>query len=286
MFDASTATPKLRDVYWLGAHKTGTTSLQHTLSLANAALVQGGYGCPTMEHIRRAYTRPLLYHGHGSTPAAPLPKTPQIIFDENILALVQDALSPFALYPDGAERARRVWDHLGRATPDLVLGIRNFATYLPSLYCETLKSTPYRPFHAFNNTALHALSWADLAERLLAAFPGARLRVYRAEDLPNNEAVVLGWVTGLGADVFPQVTTSVRAGFSGLALRALARIAADRTVTFDDVARAVANHPRGPDAPAFDPWQAQQRADLNMMYALDCDALAAMDRVDFWHPTP
>lgn len=265
------------DILWLGAHKTGTTSLQQQLSRGRRALGRRGLFYIDMPALRARYTRPLLDQAKPA-PIASLPRggAPYLVFDENIPGLVQDALHPTGLYPDGAERALRLSQALGLDRPRLVLGIRDFARYLPSLYCEVLKSMPFRPFSEFWTGRLTLLSWSDLAERLLAAFPGSSLWLYRAEDLRGCENALLEWITGLEPGVLPPPLPALRAGFSQKAVMALhetaRRMAPDLPGPLD-LHSAVQRHPRQATDDAFSPWTATERRDLDLLYRADLAAL-------------
>lgn len=261
--------------------------------LARAApdLAAQGIHYTEMEQFRSQVTRPLLYHDYADRPLEAPPNVAgrHLLFDENILALVQDALAPSGLYPEGAERALKLATALQLQAPVLVLGIRSFADYLPSLYCEALKSTPFKPFARFCVTALATLSWADLVERLACAFPQSQILIYRAEDLRQREAELLSWVTGGQITALPQPGKSQRQGFSDAAVRALhqlakGRLAKGRAVGFDDLAACLAAHPREAGSPAYAPWSARERQTLDLIYQLDVARIRSLDRVTLWRP--
>jgi len=261
--------------------------------LARAAPDLAGQGIHyiEMEQFRSQVTRPLLYHDYAGRPLEAPPEVAgrHVLFDENILALVQDVLAPSGLYPEGAERALKIARALQLQAPVLVLGIRNFADYLPSLYCEALKSTPFKPFARFCVTALATLSWADLVERLACAFPQSPILIYRAEDLRQREAELLSWVTGGQISTGAQPGKSQRQGFSDAAVRALHQLAKDGSVGlnpvgFDDLAACLRAHPRDADSAAYAPWSASERQTLDLIYALDVARLKTLDRVALWRP--
>lgn len=261
-----------RDILWLGLHKTGTTFLQKSLDLSQEALRTEGLGWVGLEPFRTAWTRPLLHADHAVAPAptAAFPDCARrLVFDENILALVQDAVTPAGLYPQGAERARIVARHLGLRAPLLVLGLRGFAGYLPSLYCETLKSTPFRPFRAFLRWPPEAMSWLPLIDRLRAAFPESPMLLYRAEDLPGHEAQLLAAVTGLAPGVFTLHEGVERPEFSQAALDAIARQAETGPVGPEAVKAMAAALPRDAGRPGFDPWDAREHALFRAIEARD-----------------
>lgn len=281
------------DILWLGAHKTGTTYLQSLLPHARTALARAGLLHLGLAAFRSFYTDPIL-NAPADTATAPLPRdetgAPRyLIFDENIPALVHDVLSRHALYPDGAERALQLARSAGVHPGRIVLGIRSFDSYLPSLYCEVLKSMPFLPFAEFNRTPLTALSWSNLIERLAAAFPKAQICVYRAEDLKGREADLLAWVTGLAPQDFPAAPGPVREGFSQGAIDALHALHRQGPVRHQDVARCLEAHPRTPGSAPFRPWEDARQRDLKLAYALDLEEIRALEkstqnRISLWRP--
>ena len=265
-----------QDILWLGVHKTGTTFLQKSLDRSQQALQAAGIGWTGLESFRAAWTRPLLHADHDVAPA-PAETFPdcahRLVFDENILALVQDAVTPAGLYPQGADRAQIVARHLGLRAPRLVLGLRGFAGYLPSLYCEMLKSTPFRPFRSFLRWPPEAMSWLPLIDRLRAAFPDSPMLLYRAEDLPGNEAPLLAAVTGLAPETVTLHEGTERPGFSQAAIDAITARAETAPMNPEAVKAMAAALPRGLDRPGFDPWDAREHALFRAIEARDLAVL-------------
>ena len=217
------------DTLWLGVHKTGTTFLQKSLDLSQAALQDHAIKYVELAEFRRLYTRPLLHANHTEPPAPAWQVTgadrQRLVFDENIMALVQNTLGGEGLYPYGSGRARVMADYLGLLQPRIVLGLRSFRSFLPSLYCEALKSTAFRPFDKFSVTPWEYLSWDDLVGRLIAAFPGSEVVCYAAEGLRGRERDLLAKVTGLPPEELTLLDGQERPGFSDAAVRALEDLA-------------------------------------------------------------
>ena len=269
------------DTLWLGVHKTGTTFLQKSLDLSQRALRAAGVQYMELAAFRAAYTRPLLHQGHPDPVGPPLPAGKRLVFDENIPALVQHALGAGGLYPDIGPRARRVADHLGLVRPRVVLGLRGFGGFLPSLYCEALKSTAFVPFRRFLVTRVADLSWDDLVGRVVAAFPGSEVMIYTAEALRGRERALLGLVTGVEAAAFTLLDGAERPGFSNAAVQALHEVAKSRAVTRADVSGQTRLHPKGPGVPGFDPWTMAEAATLDRIYADDLARLVRRPQVRF-----
>jgi hypothetical protein len=264
------------DILWLGLHKTGTTFLQKSLNLSQKVLRQGAIHYVDLDEFRRCWTRPLLHKNHAEAPAqALLPEGMDrwLVFDENILALVQHGLTRHGFYPDAGPRASIISDYLGLRAPRIVLGLRSCASLVPSLYCEALKSTPFKTFQSFLQQPVEEISWLPLIERLQATFPESELLLYRAEDLSGQEGRLLSAVTGLPAAAFTLLDKPERVGFSHAAVSHLHALAERGPVSRDMVRETVRDLPRGPERPGYAPWSSEDRAILDATYARDIAVL-------------
>jgi len=276
-------------VLWLGAHKTGTTYLQGMLDATSVHLQQGGVEYESLGSFRDRYTRPLLNKGFLSRPAPARDfrrgSTQTILFDENIPGLVQNAISrQIGLYPMMEIRVRKVVNYLDFEPQILLFGIRNLVGYLPSLYCEMLKSTPYQTFEHFMKRVPDQLQWYWLAKRMAAMFPDAPLYIYRAEDLRGNERRLLSSLTGVPATDFNTNIEQERSGFSKKAIRRLKKLSETQEVTRSDVFRMNRRFPKSTENPGFDPFGDARRQRFNKLYEKDLveiDADPNMTLIDF-----
>lgn len=276
------------DIYWLGAHKTGTTFLQACLEASRDALRRHGLSYQSLDEFREAHTRPLLDRTGAPSPAPPpVPGERRLVFDENILGLVQDVTAPDGLYPSGPWRADEMADRLDLDTPRLVLGLRGFAGFLPSLYCETLKSIPFQPYRAFLRTPEERLSWQPLVSGLLRVFPRSNITIYTSDTLRDREMQLLSYLTGIPtAELHRANASSERLGFSHQAVELMTAAHAKAGALGPQEAKRIAqDHPRGPDAAGFDPWTPDERNRLDALYAADLEAISAWPRVTLLDPT-
>ena len=276
--------PRAHTTFWLGAHKTGTTFLQKTLWESRAALAAHGVGYEELEAGRNRFIRPLLSPDSFVGPLAPGSlfthgAKQTLVFDENIIGLVQQALSTERLYPLAIDRLNRFVAHTGLEPDEIVFGIRSFDGYLPSLYCETLKATPFKPFHRFIRRLPAEPSWTELIQRLQTRFPRAQMRVYQYEALRGNETQLLSRVLPLAPDEFTLHQSDERPGFSQAAIDRLEKLHKKGEVTRPMVSRAVRNNPKGPDNPAYYPWKPKRAAALRALYARDIAKLQRMAHV-------
>ena len=262
-----------RNILWLGAHKTGTTYLQKSLDLSQGALRAHNVKYIELNAFREKYTRPLINGRPGMTVAANEFDTQgpgtNLVFDENIPALVQHVCTPEGVYCQGPERARRMADHLELGTPTLVLGIRSFTGFLPSLYCETLKANPFKPFRKFLRTPFKNLRWYPWVKALQGAFPGAQMLVYQYENLRGKEQALLSYVLGIPPQDFTLLGAVERPGFSHRAIRSLREMYKENKVVHKDLREAVKRYPKGAEYPGFHPWKAAEKETLELLYARD-----------------
>lgn len=279
-----------RDVLWLGLHKTGTTFLQKSLDQSQEPLRSAGICWVPLDEFRAKWTRPLLQkQPHGTAPAPPdLPpdlspdpangRRHRLIFDENIIGLVQNGVTEQGLYPMAGQRTLRIARHLRLERPQLVLGLRGFVGFLPSLYCEALKATPFQPFRTFLRWPIEAMSWLPLIRQLLAAFPESELLLYRAEDLRGHEALLLAHLTGLQFSDFVLLGAPERVGQSHEAILRLHQMAERQPIAQNELRRMTQLFPRSPERGGFMPWDAAERALLDALYDRDIVHLCAQSR--------
>lgn len=263
-----------RSVFWIGAHKTGTTYLQHCLDASREALNAHHVKYLELEDFRSRYTYPLLMKRWTGAPPQPSVFTSSdnylnFVFDENMLSLVQHVLSPQGVYRKGAERLKTMMDHLGLSAPKIVLGMRCFDTFLPSLYCETLKSTPFKTFDKFLVTPFEALRWAPLLMDLQEMFPDSEIVTYRAEDMRGREKELLGYLTGIPADEISLAKSGERLGFSQKAVNTLVSMHKSNPVSLGDVDRVCKASPKSKTLPGYMPFDSEERAFLQELYAQD-----------------
>ena len=292
-------------IYWLGAHKTGTTFLQKCLDLSVSALNDHGIYYTELEEFRTRYGRPLLNQTPGEAAAEDDyddRKYPtRLVFDENIPGYVQHALSVAGFYPEAVQRSARIARYLDLDVQDIVFGVRRYDTFLPSLYCETLKSTPFRTFDQYLKRSFRVrpkhpqepgpppppeplifdrMNWHQLVGRLADAYPDARVRVYFHEQLRGNEARLLAEVLGLEASDITALDKLERTGFSGRAVDELHLLSAEQTVTRPDIRRAVRQFPAGKKFPTYLPWDESDRELLQRNYQQDSKRLRSDPRIE------
>ncbi len=276
----------LKRTFWLGAHKTGTTYLQGILAQSLEQLADNGVGYELLEPFRNRFTRPVVY-GNYVGPAAPsdtLTKGSRqsLIFDENIIGLVQDAISVRGFYPNALTRLERLTEYLGFEPDEIVFGLRSQDTFIPSIYCQTLRSLPHKSFRSFLGPRKLNLSWANILKKFQQRYPRALIKVYLSEDLPGSELKLLSELLDIPRSVFgPPMQNRENKGFSQATVETLDSLAETQNVVRSDIIATNRRYPKGPDHPAFYPWTAEEAKKLKWNYQQDIEIVKTMKSVAF-----
>ena len=275
-------------VLHLGAHKTATTHLQQALKRSRAALTDRETALFLPDDLRRNGLMLQDWLGQSSTDpeheailraAFARPARRLLISEENAIGMVpgpsltRDGL----LYARAGQRLARLRRVLPEAPVTLALAVREGAGFLASCHVQALMAGRVAPFaQVFGGIDPAGLDWAGLADRLLSAWPGARLLVWDHADWPAVADQVAAALLGPGARA-PDWPRGL--SHPGLSAPAVARLLAEAPPD-PGAARDLARRLRrdlGKEAghPPYDPWPAEYR--LRATAALKRD-LAALDR--------
>lgn len=206
------------------------------------------------------------------------------------LAFQRDAVTEHQLYPAAAKRLLGLQQLFAREEVDLLLAIRNPATFLPALSARRAQKGHGPLPEGFDASGL---KWSELIGRLRAACPEARLTVWCDEDTPliwhrvlraaagHDEATELDHALDLASSLMEP------AG----ARRLLAWFAEVRPQT--DAARQkglaqflerFAVHERLQMTFEMPGWTEATVNDLTARYEADCARIAEMEGVRFLRP--
>jgi hypothetical protein len=279
----------------VGAHKTATTHLQETLTRVRDGLAARGvdfipnplvreHGLARRLWERRPIARlPFVGPAHMrdaiEATVEPLRRGPGVVVlsEENILGRPEHIFAePF--YPQAGQTLGRLASLAGRADLVLFLSVRGYDSFLPSAYAERLKHSP-PPAGGFEGMRARLVarppSWHDLVQRIRAAAPTARLRIWRQEDYRANDAAIMETVCGCPLPPLPEISdpTWTRSP-SASAIAAAERVPAD--LGYEERLARIRDLYAGsePDGDRFRPVSAGERQRLRDAYAADLERIA------------
>jgi hypothetical protein len=209
-------------------------------------------------------------------------KKPLLVSDENLIGSCERIFALRTLYPSALPRLQRLAEVLAGHEVRIWLAVREYAGFLRSAYCETLRHGPYRPFRqAYTGLAVPERGWEHLAKDVRQAFPKAELRCWRYESLQALRAPITSTLFGLAPEALPAPDERRdRRSLSRMAVRVLDDIF--EHVGADDATRVRASVERtvsGGGMPAFDPWEEAEREHFSAAYERSIAALQAMPGV-------
>lgn len=222
----------------IGAHRTGTTSLQAALHAHRQSLSARGVGYwgPSAMRAKRFPGVFRWFKGPTLTPAEQgaceiiatenIPLLSQrlrnqrhlghekiIISDENILGDMKINLQTKALYPDAAHRLALFSRIFGPYISRISLTIRSYDSYWRSLLAHQIAKGGAAPTaQMLDALATQPKRWLDVVADVQTAFPEAEIRVMRFEDwiaAPNAQIeAVFGAPLGLPTRVAARLNPS------------------------------------------------------------------------------
>jgi len=212
----------MKIIVHLGAHKTATTHLQNVLQKAESTLKGSGIYYWSLDDFRAKITKQIDWnrsHSPGffkriffpgecpnrnpfSMFADTVDKISRehgkiIISDENLLGGAKAIYDTNQIYGKNANRIFFIRKLFRKYDVQFFLSIRNPATFLPSIYCESLSWMKFRPFEEiFQKKPLHELSWLPLISVLRDGLPGQKLTIWDYEVYRNDKQFIIDQLTG------------------------------------------------------------------------------------------
>lgn len=213
----------------IGAHKTATTHLQHTLAAIRPRLVARGVDSIPLPVVRSGGLAQALIARRPSMHMPvlrgmvarhlvraiidPFRQGPQtvILSEEKLLGSPRKVFSE-PLYPMVEHIIPRLASLGDAAEVTLFLSIRGFHTHLPSTYAQELRVLP-PPEGGFDAIKARVLSrppsWFDLVRRIRAAAPGTPLRIWCQEDYRDNAEAILSALAGCDIGALPDMSDPI-----------------------------------------------------------------------------
>lgn len=275
----------------LGAHKTATTYIQHILGDMRSELLTEGLdvlvphqglreqSLTRFAARRRKHRFTALARGSELTRLlTPLRQGPSrlLMSEEALLGWTQDVVS--GRFYQGLDYAFTVLGRLAaQSEMTLYLSIRSPETFLPSIYVESLRHGPlaaggFEPIRAW--VRRDPPRWSGLVATIRRAAPKARLVIWRYEDFQSQQADILSRLCGrpvMPPAVSPETSHTKSGSASAVAvaealeptLRGTPRYAAVKAIFADPALQ----------GPAFQPFDAEERAELRSLYEADLDTI-------------
>lgn len=291
-------------VYHLGAHCTDDSLLVRVLLRNHGQLLAQGTAIPHPDRYPALLRAAASAYAGRAVPAgtadelldALLPNEGDdhvdrvVLSFDGFLALQRDAVTETQFYPAAGNRARGLAALFPQDEVELLLAIRNPATWLPALSARR-KAKDQDPLpQGFDGSNLR---WSELVRRITAACPEAKLTIWCDEDSPLISHAILRAMAGhdeaLELKHALDLTTSLMDPQG--AKRMLNWFAEARPDT--DAARqeSIAQFlerfalPEKLETEIDMPgWDAATVAKLTADYEADCESIAAMPNVNFLRP--
>lgn len=271
----------------LGAHKTASTYIQSRLLHSHGNLRREGIDYVPLSILRADLTPHLwrtvrpglggLLHPRAFSDAldrlidrAEARGTRRLLLsEENFLGNCSEIVIDGAFYPRVWGAMERLADEFGEAPVRIFLAVRGYADFFASAYGQVIRNVRYVGFDTRLKARLLAMrrGWVDVVSDIRAAFPDARIRLWRYEDMAMIEPFLFREI--LGAAAARRLCAFDERPLQGLSAAAFAEIGALRpaSVTPAVVTRISQRLPKGRSLPAFDPWTRAERAELDARYS-------------------
>lgn len=282
----------------LGAHKTATTYIQRSLDGARASLAAAGTAIilpadirgriglknpsirftPEENAGRIADAQPKL-DALLEQAARAVPATRIVLSEETLIGSSRHNLSRQSLYDDIALRLRVLPDWLNSGRVTFFFSTRAYPEFFASNVTTAIRGRYVCDLDRLRAGLIRSdRRWFDVIADIREAFPKARLRLWRYEDLSAVQGRLMQDMAGQGIEMYsgPRLTTTLSAGAMDWLL------ARAGTPDFTDPSRKIirqarARFPVGEDNPPFSLWD-KDRAEFHALqdtYRQDWDAIRA-----------
>lgn len=284
----------------LGAHKTGSTFVQHTLLGNVNALTESGVCFIPLTKTRNTIGRAVNRQSDEFVaPARQLLAEVAsrsviqriVLSDENLLGwpgrrphrvgLWWPGRRPHrvGLYPRAKVHLTRLKERIGVDDEQLTifLGVRSLDEYLPSLYCEHLLHLPFLSFGQFlNEYDLDTLSWTGLVDDIRFVFPRAEYVCWTFEAFRRAPTKIAALIAGAPER---SITDCAKVSRESLSARAIEKLSSlirgplSAKEIRQRVEEARAAFPRSAKYPAFRPFSPVEVKCFRARYDRDVDML-------------
>ena len=293
--------PDVKVVLHLGAHKTASTYLQSRLAKSSNALRQMQVGYVDLKTFREVVARAgglrRCQHRYAMlsqrTLRAELSGLIQrenilgaervVLSDENILGHLCDLSNAGKFYPTAGPRLRVIREALRDWDLEIVVSVRDYVTFLPSVWSHMVLREGYQPFSPQVARAFltGGRGWAEVLQDLQRAAPGVPLRLWTFEEFAKLEADVLETLVGpVSRSAVDPLGRHAMPGLSGAAVERIEDLVRNgETPTPDRVRKISQQFAKANGHMPYMPWTEDVATRLGARYATDLERISRMPDV-------
>jgi hypothetical protein len=266
----------------LGAHKTGTTFIQHVLVAKDQELTRFGVAMIPLKTVRSRVTSAFgsgnLESGAGllTETAEKVPSCERVIVsDENISGSgTRDILRQGRpLYFSLASRLDNLCQQvLANRRMTVYFCIRSHVEFLPAMYSEALRHNDFCSFEEYlRGIDLRNLSWIPVVREIASVVGPQNLVLWDFETFKKNPLRIAAAIAGVPEQTLSGASADRRTSASGKAIQALAAL---RTALADSEIRKLVKSveralPQGSEYPVFRPFDEQTAQQLRRRHEGD-----------------
>jgi len=278
----------------IGAHKTTTTHLQRSFLMQNEALIRAGvryYGPDSLRTSGRGIADIFgLTGGETTSGRSPVEQRDFMLKDghrlvlseENFIGVLHDREGRInaPLYPRAQERVAALAEAVDAGPIDVLVGVRNPASFLVSAYGQALMGGHQISFDAYlRMNPLSQIYWPGLIARMRCIPNVGRITVWRFEEYRWRFHKICAAMMGSDVSIrIKPIPDAIHAGLSTLAIQhALAQT--DTADFGSTVEQARALYPVSKVYPKFAPFSHAQLTQAESDYEQQMDAIARISDV-------
>jgi hypothetical protein len=266
----------------IGAHKTASTYIQNTLELNMQLLSRNNINYIPLKEMRRSITSKIKFGKINTMMFSKLLKANTdsirlILSDENLIGAPGDLIKQGTIYEKSRSRLSNLCNALGDEDFFVYLSVRNYETFIPSLYLELLRHHSFFSFTEFTRKFnIFDISWYKIVRSLCIKFRQENITLWDFAEFRNIEDEVFSSLIGSQLPIV-KLTDPVRPSLSGKAVAALGALHA---VLSDDEIRPFVRpisqaFPKGAKYPAFMPFPEDTAMKLRAHFAADMARIRA-----------
>ena len=296
----------MKVVLHLGAHKTASTYLQARLGNSTNVLAGRQIMYIGPEAVREALSRAgsLQFAGKAIAfqtrrrlvrameklvhDAACAGANRVIISDETLLGRLSEIHENGHLFEHVRRRLRVFQDSFGDVDLKILLAVRGFDGFLPSVWSHMVLRRGYTPFDMGRARGMidARRRWSDVVKDVAKTYPNAHLTVWRYEDMKAVETRVLrAFADDYGVSAIEPIKWRALSGLSATAVEALEKLRTEGTPTGPEQVRKLwRQYPKPKGHAAFQPFGNDMLDRLRADYAQDLERIAAMEQVTVLAP--